>query len=62
MSVLPSYLVQDRVESGRMARLWSPARAVQNEIWLVYRMTDRHDAVISRFVRHLSTGLGGDSG
>ncbi|HLT57232.1 MAG TPA: LysR family transcriptional regulator [Limnochordales bacterium] len=57
VSVLPSYLVGDRVETGRMARLWSPPRPVQNEIWLVYRTADRSDAVIGRFVRQLSEGM-----
>ncbi len=54
VSVLPSYLVQARVEAGLMRRLWSPPRPVQNEIWLAYRAVDRSDAVIHRFVQRLS--------
>lgn len=51
VSVLHSYLVQDRVATGRMRRLWSLRRPVQIQIWLVYRTADRNDAAISRFVR-----------
>lgn len=57
VSVLPSYLVRDRVEAGLMRKLWSPPRPVQNEIWLVYRAADRSDAVIGRFVQWLPAQL-----
>lgn len=57
VSVLPAYLVESRVATGRMSKLWSPPRAVQNQIWLVYRTADRNDAVISRFVRRLFASL-----
>lgn len=53
LSVLPSYLVEKRVEARRLTRIWSPSRPVQNEIWLAYRAADRNDAVISRFVQAL---------
>lgn len=53
ISVLPSYLVEDRVNAKTMKRLWTPPRNVQNEIWLVYRTADRSDAVIRRFVQEL---------
>lgn len=53
ISVLPSYLVERRVQEGRMRRLWTPSRPVQNEIWLVFRSVDRTDAAVSRFVRRL---------
>lgn len=58
ISVLPSYLVERRVQAGLIRRLWTPSRVVQNDIWLVYRTADRNDAVISRFVRRLLTGGG----
>lgn len=45
-----------------MSKLWSPPRAVQNQIWLVYRTADRNDAVISRFVRRLFASLAPKSG
>lgn len=61
VSVLPSYLVKDRVEAGLMRKLWSPPRHVQNEIWLVYRTADRNDAVISRFVQRLSARFAADA-
>lgn len=57
VSVLPSYLVEARVEAGLMKRLWSPPRPVQNEIWLAYRAVDRNDAVIGRFVERLSARM-----
>lgn len=53
ISVLPSYLVEQRVDAGRMKRLWAPPRNVQNEIWLVYRTADRSDAAIGRFVQRM---------
>lgn len=62
VSVLPAYLVESRVATGRMSKLWSPPRAVQNQIWLVYRTADRNDAVISRFVRRLFASLAPKSG
>jgi len=58
LSVLPSYLVTDKVKAGRMRRLWSPPRLVKNEIWLVYRTADRNDAVIGRFVQRLMARAG----
>lgn len=57
ISVLPSYLVEDRVQAGLMRRLWAPSRKVQNEIWLVYHTADRNDAVISRFAQRLLAGI-----
>lgn len=62
LSVLPSYMVQERIAAGRMSRVWSPPRPVQNQISLVYRTADRNDAVISRFVRRLLTHLAPDGG
>ncbi|OUN01811.1 MAG: hypothetical protein BAA04_04940 [Firmicutes bacterium ZCTH02-B6] len=60
VSVLPAYLVRAPVEAGRMTRLWAPRRPVQNEIWVVYRLADRNDAVISRFVRQLTDAFAQD--
>ena len=48
VAVLPGYLCQDALESGRVNVLWEPAEPVENELWLAYRKTDRTDEDIRK--------------
>lgn len=58
VSVLPSYLVRQHVDAGRLKVLWSPPRRVQNEIWVAYRTRDHNNAPVRRLVQRLLFGAG----
>lgn len=53
ISVLPDYLVAADVQNGTLHQLWQPAQAVQNDLWLVYRSSDRIDQSLMAFVEQL---------
>lgn len=40
-SVLPTYLVEDAVQAGRLEALWQPTKPVTNQLWLASRRSDR---------------------
>ena len=48
IAVLPDYLCQDALESGRISVLWEPTEPVENELWLACRKTDRADEDIQK--------------
>jgi DNA-binding transcriptional LysR family regulator len=46
ISILPAYLCQEALQTGRIQLLWEPPKPVTNEIWLAYRKVERNHARI----------------
>ena len=53
VSVLPEYLIADELNQGQLHELWPSPEPVQNDIWLVYRTSDRVDPTFTAFVESL---------
>jgi DNA-binding transcriptional LysR family regulator len=43
IAMLPDYLCQSALKSGRISVLWEPTEPIENELWLAYRKTDQTD-------------------
>ncbi|WP_339192910.1 LysR family transcriptional regulator [Aeribacillus sp. FSL W8-0870] len=50
ISVLPEYLVADELKKGELYELWRSPEPVENDLWLVYRSSDRVDPTFTTFV------------
>jgi len=59
VSVLPGYLCQGALESGRVRLLWEPPAIVSNELWLAYRKVARASPEIAQLLALLSARSNG---
>ena len=53
VSVLPDYLIRTELETGSLKELWTPHNPITNDLWLVYRSSDKADADFMKFVEAL---------
>jgi len=53
VSVLPDYLIADELDNGLLHELQAAPEPVQNDLWLVYRTSDRVDPAFTAFVESL---------
>jgi DNA-binding transcriptional LysR family regulator len=56
ISILPAYLCQTGLLSGRLHILWEPPQPVSNELWVAYRRIDQTDKNIQQIRMLLQTG------
>ena len=52
VSVLPDYLVRRELERGTLKPLWISEQHVSNQIWLVYRSSDRENPLLMDWIEH----------
>jgi len=50
ISVLPRYLCQQSIKTGRLHILWEPKESIVNEIWIATRKVDRNKAEIRQLI------------
>jgi DNA-binding transcriptional LysR family regulator len=53
ISILPEYLCQAALQSGRLRILWEPPQLVVNELWLAWRRIDQADKNVQHIARLL---------
>lgn len=58
ISVLPGYLVADRLKRGTMKELWVPPKRAGNELWLVYRSGEQANASFMEWVKRVTEASG----
>lgn len=58
LSVLPTYLCLNAITDGRLRLIYRSTEPITNELWLAYRIEDRHKPDITEVYETLRGGLG----
>jgi DNA-binding transcriptional LysR family regulator len=54
ITILPDYLVQDRIAAGTLKQLWTPPKRAANELWLVYRSFEQTNGMFMEWLNRLA--------
>lgn len=53
VTVLPDYLVRERLLRGTLRELWEPPKRASNELWLVFRSFEQTNGMFMEWVRRV---------
>lgn len=57
VTILPDYLVRERLARGTLTELWKPPKRAANELWLVFRSFEQSNERFMAWVNRVRSGM-----